>query len=98
MRQQSESWKRLRRATLERAHRTAIEPLTPLYTIYVGVCAVYLAGFLHFNFFSNNADLNWLTGSMLVVVAIAGVLIPVLTGSVLALSLANQRLQMLVDE
>ena len=55
----SDNWKRIRRATLERAQRTAIDPLSPLYDLYVGVCAVYFAGVIHFNFFDYGTEFTW---------------------------------------
>jgi hypothetical protein len=97
MQQPSENWKRLRHAVLQRAHRAAIESFSPLYTIYMAICAVYLAGFLHFNFFANGADINLLSASLLIAAAISGALIPLLTGSVITLHFASQKLQLLMS-
>jgi len=94
----SDNWKRIRRAALERAQRTAIDPLSPLYNLYVGVCAVYLAGFLHFNFFERGIDFNWFTAFLIICVAVAGALVPMLTGSVLTLHFASKRLERLIAE
>jgi len=94
----SDNWKRIRRAALERAQRTAIDPLSPLYDFYLGVCAVYFAGFLHFNFVAHGADLNLFTAGLLIAAAVAGVLIPLLTGSVITLHFASQRLERLMNE
>lgn len=98
MQQPSENWKRLHSAVLSRTHRAAIEPFSPLYTIYMSVCALYLAGFVHFNFFAHDADLNLLTAALLIAAAIAGVLMPFLTGSVIILHFASQRLERLINE
>ena len=94
----SKKWQNLRRATLERVRRTTIEPLTPLYVIYVGVCVCYLTGFLRFQFFDHSSDLGWITAAQLLIAAFAGTLVPVLTGSVLTLHFTHRRLDKLVSE
>ncbi|UWS79753.1 hypothetical protein N1037_01655 [Phaeobacter sp. G2] len=98
MQKPSENWKRIRRATLERAQRTAIDPLSPLYDLYFGVCAVYLAGFLHFSFFERGTDFSWFTACVVICVAVAGALVPVLTGSILTLHFASKKLERLIAE
>ncbi|MBZ8117497.1 hypothetical protein KUD11_02430 [Roseovarius sp. LXJ103] len=98
MQKPSENWKRIRQAALERAQRTAIDPLSPLYDLYLGVCAVYLAGFLHFNLFERGTDFTWFTACLLFCVAVAGALVPVLTGSVLTLHFASKKLERLTQE
>ncbi|WP_324752718.1 hypothetical protein [Roseovarius sp. Pro17] len=98
MQKPSENWKRIRRATLGRAKRTAIEPLSPLYDVYSGVCALYLAGFLYFNFFANDTEFSWFTACLIICVAVAGALVPVLTGSVLTLHFASKKLERLIAE
>ena len=94
----SDNWKRIRRAALERAQRTAIDPLSPLYDLYLGVCAVYLAGSIHFNFFERGTDLTWFTACIVLCVAVAGALVPVLTGSILTLHFASKKMGRLIDE
>ena len=94
----SNKWNRIRRAALERAQRTTIDPLSPLYHAYVGVSAVYLAGFLHFNLFDNGSDFSWFTACLIICVAVAGALVPVLTGSVLTLHFASKKLERLIAE
>jgi hypothetical protein len=94
----SDNWKRIRRATLERAQRTAIDPLSPLYNIYSGVCALYLAGILHFKFFDYGTDFSWFTACLIICVAVAGALVPLLTASVLTLHFASKRLERLIAE
>lgn len=98
MQKPSENWKRIRHAVLNRVHRTTIEAFSPVYSIHAGACAVYLAGFLHFNFFAEGADLTWLTASLLIVVVFAGALVPLLTGSVITLHFAGRRLSKLMNE
>ena len=83
---------------LERAQRTAIEPLVPLYTIYAGVCICYLVGFLRFQFFDHSADFSWVSAVQVLIVAVAGALVPVLTGSVLTLHFSHRRLEKLASE
>ena len=94
----SNKWKRIRRAALERAQRTAIDPLSPLYDLYVGVCALYLAGFVHFTFFDYGTEFSWFTACLIVCVALAGALVPVLTGSVLTLHFAGKKMERLIGE
>lgn len=94
----SKNWQKVHRATLERAQRTAIEPLVPLYTIYAGVCASYLVGLLRFRFYDHSADFTWFTAAQLVIVAIAGILVPVLTGSVLTLHFTHLKMNRLGAE
>ena len=94
----SDNWKRIRRAALERAQRTAIDPLSPLFDLYLGVCAVYLAGFLHFKFFDYGTDFSWFTACLIICVAVAGALVPLLTGSVLTLHFARKNLERLIAE
>ncbi|WP_299721885.1 hypothetical protein [uncultured Tateyamaria sp.] len=98
MQKPSESWKRIRRAALERAQRSAIDPLSPLYDVYVGVSALYLAGFLHFSLFTNGTDFSWFTACLIVCVAVAGALVPLLTGSVLTLHFASKKMERLIAE
>lgn len=98
MQKPSKNWKRIRRAALERGQRTAINPLSPLYDVYLGVSALYLAGFLHFNFFDYSIEFTWFKACLIICVAVAGALVPVLTGSVLTLHFASKRLERLIAE
>lgn len=94
----SDSWKRIRQAALERAHRITIDPLSPLYNIYMGVSALYLAGFLHFNFFDYSTEFTWFKACLIICVAVAGALVPLLTGSVLTLHFVSRKLERLIGE
>jgi hypothetical protein len=98
MQKPSENWKRIRRAALERAQRTSVDPLSPLYDLHLGVCAVYLAGFFHFNFFDYSAEFSWFKACLIICVAAAGALVPLLTGSVLTLHFASKKLERLIAE
>jgi hypothetical protein len=98
MQKPSDNWKCIRQAALERAQRTAIDPLSPLYDLYLGVCAVYLAGFLHFNFVDYSTEFTWFKACLIICVAVAGALVPLLTGSVLTLHFASKKLERLIAE
>lgn len=98
MQQPSKNWKCIRRAVLTRVQRTAIEPLSPLYDIYLGVGALYLVGFIHFIFVDYSTGFTWVTACFLICVAIAGALVPVLTGAVLTLHFASHKLERLARE
>ncbi|MCC5970160.1 MAG: hypothetical protein JJU15_09430 [Pararhodobacter sp.] len=98
MERPSKNWQDARRAALERARRTVIDPLTPLHTVYFVACVCYLVGLVRFQFFDPSAGFTWITATQLLIVAIAGAVVPILTGSVLTLHLANRKLQRLVAE
>jgi hypothetical protein len=98
MNKPSKNWLCARRAALDRAQRTAIEPLQSLQTIYVSVCICYLVGFFRFQFFETGGDFTFITALLLVIVALCGLLIPVLTGSVLTLHFTSLRLKKLASE
>ncbi len=97
MQEPSNNWKRIRRAALERARRSAIDPLSPIYIVYLGVSALYLAGFSYFYFFDQSTEFSLLTACLIICVAVSGTLVPVLTGSVLTLRFTSQRLTRLAD-
>jgi len=94
----SEKWHNARRAAVERAHRTAIESLNPLYTAYFVACVCYLVGLVRFQFFDSAGGFTLITAVQLLVVAVAGAVVPILTGSVLTLRFANRKLQRLAAE
>lgn len=83
---------------MERARRTAIEPLIPLYKVYFVSCLCYLAGLVRFQFFDPSAGFTWIIATQLLIVAVAGAAVPILTGSVLTLHFANRKLQRLAAE
>lgn len=98
MQKPSDQWKRIRQAALERGRKTAIDPLSPLYDVYLGASAVYLAGFIHFNFFAAGPNFGWFAACLAIFAATAGALVPVLTGSVLTLHFARKKLERLIAE
>ena len=98
MNKPTKKWKCVRSAVLERAQRTALEPLEPLFTIYAAVCIYYVVGALRFQFFDHSAAFTLVETVQLLTVAVAGILVPILTGSVLTLHIAGRRLQLLTRE
>lgn len=98
MKKPSKSWKRTRLAVLERVQRVAIEPLEGLSTIYATVCALYVIGFLRFQFFDHSTTFSWIETTQLLATALAGFLVPILTGSILTLHFTSQRLRGLANE
>lgn len=98
MKKASGNWKCLRQAVLDRAQRKAIEPLEPLYAIHVAVCTYYLVGFLRFKFFDHSAAFTFIETIQLLSVAVAGVLVLILTGSVFTLHFASRKLQKLAND
>ena len=99
MQRSSDQWKKLRRAVLERARRKMIEPLEVVHLALVGTNVLYLAGFLHLNLFNQPSEYTLTAGGFVFAVAVAGLLVPVLTGSALTLYFADKRLRgLLVEE
>jgi hypothetical protein len=98
MNKPTRKWKCIRSAVLERARRTAIEPLETLFTVHAAVCIYYFVGALRFQLFDHSAAFTLIESIQLLTVAVAGVLVPILTGSVLTLHIASRRLQSLERE
>jgi hypothetical protein len=96
MQRPSDNWKKLHLAAIERTKRTVIDPLLPLYQLHFCICTVYLAGFMYFKFFELSSVFNILNASFLIAAAIAGLLVPVITGSVLSLHFAQRRIEKLM--
>jgi hypothetical protein len=91
MQKPSDNWKKLRSASLELARRKIIEPLEAVYVALLGASALYLVGFLYLTFASQPGEYELFAGVFISIVAIAGVLVPILTGSALTLRLADRR-------
>lgn len=98
MEKPSKKWGCMRRAVLERVQRTAIEPLETLFTIHLAVCVYYFVGFLRFKFVDHSEPFTMIETIQLLSVAAAGVLVPILTGSVLILHFASRRIERLAGE
>ncbi|WP_299502481.1 hypothetical protein [uncultured Roseobacter sp.] len=96
MQKPSDHWKKLRRAALERARRNMIEPLEVVPLALLGASALYLVGFLRLNLFGQNGEFSLASGAFVLLAAAAGLLVPVLTGSVLTLRFADRRLARLI--
>ena len=94
----SDNWKRIRRAALERAQRTAVEPLETMFKIHLVICVYYVVGFTYFQLFDNSDAFSVIDALQLISVAVAGALVPILTGAVLTLHVADLRLQKLINE
>lgn len=99
MNKASKNWRLLKRATLERAQRSAIDPLQPIYTLFAILTAIYLGGVSRFTFFSvRDGNYTWFDAFQLVSTALSGLLLPVLAGSVLILCLVSRRIERLICE
>ena len=96
MQKPSDQWKKLRRAALERARRNMIEPLEFVHLALLGASVLYLAGFLRLNLFGQTGEFSLASGAFILLAAAAGLLVPVLTGSVLTLRFADRRLARLI--
>lgn len=98
MQKPSDQWKKLRRAALERARRNMIEPLEVVHLALLSASGLYLAGFLRLNLFGQNGEFSLASGAFILLVAAAGLLVPVLTGSALTLHFTDRRLGKLLRE
>lgn len=99
MSKSSKNWRLVRRATLERAQRAAIDPLQPLYTTFAIISAIYLGGLGRFTFFSVDAsDYSWFDAIQVVSMGLTGLLLPVLAGAVLILSYVSKKIEQLQNE
>jgi hypothetical protein len=98
MKKPSKEWKCMRLAVLERARRTAIEPLEAIFAIHAAVCVYYVVGCLYFQLFDHSPAFSVIEALQLLSVAIAGVLVPILTGAVFTLHFADRKLRRLANE
>ncbi len=99
MNKASKNWRLIKRATLERAQRTAIDPLQPLYTLFAILTAIYLGGVGRFTFFSvRDGAYSWFDAVQVVSTALSGLLLPVLAGSVIVLCFISSKIERLVRE
>ena len=97
MQKPSDQWKKLRRVTLERTRRNIVEPLEPLHLVLLATSALYLIGFLRLTFAGQPYDFTWISGAGILTMALSGVLVPILTGSVLTLHFTSRRLDRLMS-
>ena len=98
MEKPSKEWKCMRLAMLERARRTAIEPLETLFAVHAFVCGYYVVGCLYFQLVDHSATFTLIEAIQLLTVAFAGLLVPILTGSVLTLHFASKKLRRLENQ
>ena len=99
MKNASKNWHLIRRATLERAQRAALDPLQPLYTLFAILTAINLGGVSRFTFFPvRDGDYSWLDALQVLSTALSGLMLPVLAGSVLVLCVASKRIEKLLGE
>ena len=99
MQKPSDKWIRLRRAALERARRTVIDPLQPLYAIFAAVSLIYLSGFGRFTLFPKTVgDYSWFDAVQVISTALSGLMLPVLAGSIIILGFVSRRLEKLLSE
>lgn len=99
MNKASKNWRPTKRAILERAQRTAIDPLQPLYSLFAVLTAVYLGGVGRFTFFSvRDGAYSWFDIVQVVSTALSGLLLPVLAGSVVVLCFISKKIEQLVCE
>ncbi len=96
MQKPTDQWKKLRRAALEPARRNMIEPLEVVHLALLGASTLYLAGFLRLHLFGQTGEFSLAYGVFVLLIAAAGLLVPVLTGSALTLHLTNRRLRKLL--
>lgn len=91
MQQPSEGWRKIQRATAERSYRLALEPFESIKIVYFAACVCYLTGFIRFKFFATGTDFTWITAFQLALVGVSGILVPILTGSVITFYLTGRR-------
>jgi hypothetical protein len=98
MQKPSDQWKKLRRAALDRARRNIVEPLEPIHTTLLVASAIYLIGYLRLTFAVQPPEFTWFSGAFIFAVALSGLLVPFLTGSVITLQFAERRFTKLIEE
>ncbi|WP_300058492.1 hypothetical protein [uncultured Roseobacter sp.] len=98
MQKPSDQWKKLRRAALERARRSIVEPLNTLYMGLLAASAVYLIGFLRLTFAGQPDGFTLISGAAILTFGLSGLLLPILTGSVITLQFAERRFAKLIEE
>lgn len=99
MKKPSKNWLLLKRATLERVQRTAIDPLQPVYTLFAVLTAIYLGGVSRFTFFSvRDGDYSWFDVVQVASTALSGLMLPVLAGSAIVLCFISRKIEQLDRE
>lgn len=98
MKKPSDQWKKLRRASLERAYRKLARPLEPVFLLLIICGSVYLSGFTSLFLGGQLQAFNWITGLAVSAVAIAGLLLPFILTSAITLLFVTRSLKSLVEE
>ncbi|MEP4197096.1 MAG: hypothetical protein ABJL99_15830 [Aliishimia sp.] len=99
MNKASMNWRRLKRATLERTQRSAIDPLQPICTLFAILTAIYLGGVSRFTLLSaREGNYTWFDAFQLVSTALSGLLLPVLAGAVMILCFVSKKIEKLILE
>ncbi|UWP95166.1 hypothetical protein K3X48_13445 [Aliiroseovarius crassostreae] len=91
----SKRWNMLRHSVLERTRREVIEPFDPFYLIFLGTSVFYLIGLGRLSLAQQTAEYSVMAAIMIFAIATAGLALPFLTGAVLALRAADQKLERL---
>ena len=93
--EQNTSWTRLRLAVLDRVYGAAIVPINSLYHAHIAVCLFYLAGLVVLFNGVGRGPIGILEAGLIVSVAVAAVLVPMLTGATITLQFVERKLRKL---
>jgi hypothetical protein len=91
----SKRWNMLRHSVLERTRREVIEPLGPLYLIFLGTSVFYLIGLSRLSLVQQTTEYSVIAAILILAIAAAGLALPFLTGAVLTLHAADRKLERL---
>lgn len=92
MQEPSENWRKLQRATLERVQRNAIETLERVNLLYLLTIVGFWVGFSWLGQYEQAANYSLLQAVGIFFVGACGLLVPIFTGSVVALYYSSTRL------
>ncbi|WP_298259608.1 hypothetical protein [uncultured Litoreibacter sp.] len=95
MNKASKRWNMLRHSVLERTRREVIDPLGPLYLIFLGTSVFYLIGLGRLSLVQQPTEYSVLAAIIIFAIAAAGFALPFLTGAVLTLRAADRKLERL---
>lgn len=97
MKEPSEPWRKLRRATFERARCNATESLRRVFHANLFASSFYLVGLLHLYFGGVPTQFTLITAAYIVSLTLPAVLVPLLLGAVLAINRIDATLALLED-
>ena len=95
MNKASKRWNMLRHSVLERTRREVIEPLGPLFLVFLGTRVFFLIGLGRLSLAQQTAEYSVSAAIMIFAIATAGLALPFLTGAVLTLRAADRKLERL---